>query len=126
MKTQKQKAKPKGKQISLTLTREQFAEIHDMFYSLSASFARKPVDMPALRNSLTPLEVEYHARLMRAIKEASNGIGGNYHITVQETFEVLSRVSWLVYQAAGCNLKYINSEVLGNINNQLMRKAEIK
>ena len=112
------KKKSTEKKLRLTLTRNQFAEIHDMLHSVLTSPNLAPI-----RAKLVGLDVENIVKAREAIKEALSGVGPEYHVTVEETFWVLSRTSWVINEAAGYRLKHINGEVLGNINTQLQRKT---
>ncbi len=110
------KSKPKERTQALTLGVDHLREIHDMLYAVQTS-----PKLVHLRARSTTEDVESVERIRSAIQRAIESADGSGSITIEETYQDLSRIPWVINEAAGCKLRHITSNVVSDIYNQIMK-----
>lgn len=104
--------------ISLTLTGRQWMTIHDLLYAVLTSPKRADS-----RQRRGPDNLERCKNLVETIKVSTQDFADMEKIKITDTTWVMSQVSWVLNEAAGFRVKGLTSELVGDINTQLQRKA---
>lgn len=103
----------------LTLACRQWETIHDLLHAVLSS-----PKCAGIRGKTGELELKTVAKARDAIKVSVEGASPLTNITIEDTAWVMSRIPWVINEAAGFKLKYINSSVLGDINTQLQKSQD--
>lgn len=108
----------RNKLMSLTLTCRQWVMIHDLLYAVLVSPKRE-----ANRKRTGPDNLNRMRELCETIKAHTEDIADLEQITISDTSWLMSRIPWVLNEAAGFSIPGLTSQLVSNINNQLQRNS---
>jgi len=107
----------KSRLQSLTLSCREWCKVHDLLYAVLVS-----PKLAGLRTTTGPENLERVKTAVETIKFHTQEIAELEQITISDTDWVMSRIPWVINEAASYRIG-ISSELVGNIYTQLQRKA---
>lgn len=110
----------RNKLMSLTLTCRQWMVIHNLLLSFLMSTKR---EVEALRKRTGPDNVGRIREACEIIKAHCDEIPELEHLTIADTSWVMTRIPWVLNEAAGLRVVGLTSDLVGKINTQLQRNS---
>ena len=112
------KKRPVDRLQKLTLTCREWQIVHNLLYSVVSS-----PKLSSLRVRIGQDNLERVKNAMNAIKVSVADIALLERITIEDTSWVMSRIPWVINEAAGHKVKGLNSDLVNEIYTQLQRNS---